>query len=222
VAYYPLTEGGGTTVLDQSGVGTPMNLQLSGAVTWLVSRPGVSFNGGLIGTSVAGSKLINALRASARSTFEVWALPANLTQVGPARLISVGGDVNAQNFVLGQMATNLEVRLLHTAKDAKAQPRLVTSGGALSIAVQHIVHTYDGSVERLYVDGVQRPETVTRTGNYTNWDTTDRFNIGNEVGLARAFRGEIYLVAVYDRALSAVEVQQNYAAGPSGLVVSAE
>jgi hypothetical protein len=76
--------------------------------------------------------------------------------------------------------------------------------------VQHIVHTYDGTTERLYIDGVERPETVALSGDYSNWDTTDLFSIGNEAGSDRPFYGNVYLVAVYDRALSAAEVQQNF------------
>jgi hypothetical protein len=216
VSYYPFTEGVGTTVADQSGVGTPMNLQLSGSVTWLAGQRGVSFNGGRVGTSGAASKVIGALRASGHSTFEVWALPAKLKQYGPARLLSVGKDATYQNFMLGQKASDYQARLLHTAKNAAAWPYLLTGSGSVAVAVQHVVHTYDGSVERLYVDGVQQPETVVRTGNYSNWRTTDAFSIGNEVTLEKAFQGEVYLAAVYDRALSAAEVQQNYAAGPSG------
>jgi hypothetical protein len=79
--------------------------------------------------------------------------------------------------------------------------------------VQHIVHTYDGTTERLYIDGVERPETVALSGDYSNWDTTDLFSIGNEAGSDRPFHGEVYLVAVYDRALSAAEVRQNFDAG---------
>jgi hypothetical protein len=57
---------------------------------------------------------------------------------------------------------------------------------------------------------------VSLSGSYTNWDATDLFNIGNEGSNERPFVGEIYLVAVYDRALSPVEVLQNFDAGPLG------
>ena len=147
VVFYPLTEGAGTTAADASDNGTPMNLQLSGAVSWLGSGPGLSFNGGRLGTSAAASKVINALQSSSRSTFEVFVLPANVTQTGPARLVSVGGDNASQNFMMGQDGPDYQVRLQHTAKDSKSRPRL-QAANAVAVAVQHVVHSYDGGVER--------------------------------------------------------------------------
>jgi hypothetical protein len=216
VAFYPFTEGSNTTVGDESNYGNPLNLQISGAVSWLGSGAGVNMNGGRIGTSVPASKIISALQSSNTSSFEIWALPANLVQDGPARMLSIGGDTDFQNFILGQDAAGFEVRLLHTGKDSKAHPRLTTTSGP-AIAVQHVVHTYDGITERLFVDGVEHPQTVTVAGNYSNWDSTDLFNIGNEGNSERPFLGDIYLVAVYDRALDPSEVLQNYYAGPAGL-----
>ncbi|MCH8059096.1 MAG: VCBS repeat-containing protein, partial [Proteobacteria bacterium] len=215
LAYYPFTAGSGTVVSDQSGSGSPMDLDFSGSVTWLSDSNGVSFSGGRVGTNTAASKIINALMTSGASSFEVWALPANATQVGPARLVSVGADNANQNFMLGQDGADYQARLLHTAKDSKARPRLQVVNG-VSVAVQHLVHTYDGSVERLYIGGVQQSATVTLSGNYNNWDPTDWFNIGNEASSQRPFVGEVYLVAVYDRALSVAEVQMNFSAGPNG------
>jgi hypothetical protein len=194
-----------------------MDLQLSGAVSWLGGGPGVAFSGGRIGTGGPAAKVIEALRASGRSTFEVWALPASVRDTDVARLLTVAGsNYQVQNFMLAQVWSKYQLRLLHTAKDAKANPRLLTANGAAAVAVQHLVHTYDGAVERLYIDGVQQPETVALAGDYGNWDATELFSIGNMVGLDKPFIGEVYLVAVYNRALSGAEVQQNYQAGPSG------
>ena len=127
---------------------------------------------GRLGTSAAASKVINALQSSGRSTFEVFVLPANVTQTGPARLVSVGGDNANQNFMLGQDGPDYQVRLQHTAKDSKSRPRL-QAANAVAVAVQHVVHSYDGSVERLYIDGVEQPATVAWSGNYSSWDSTD-------------------------------------------------
>ena len=63
------------------------------------------------------------------------------------------------------------------------------------------------------MNGVQHPTTVVLTGNYSNWDVSDKFSIGNEGSADRPWYGTVYLVAVYDRDLSPEEVTQNYAAG---------
>jgi len=48
-----------------------------------------------------------------------------------------------------------------------------------------------------------------------------KFNIGNEGDNSRPWNGTVYLAAVYDRALSQAEVQQNLDAGPDGSGVQA-
>ena len=74
-------------------------------------------------------------------------------------------------------------------------------------------YTYDGITERLYVNGVEHPTTVVLAGNYSNWDASDKFSIGNEGSADRPWNGTVYLVAVYDRPLSPEEVTQNFDAG---------
>lgn len=48
--------------------------------------------------------------------------------------------------------------------------------------------------------------------NFSNWDPLLRFNVGNEVTLSRPWRGTLYEVAIYDRALPPGEIQQRFMA----------
>ena len=129
-------------------------------------------------------------------------------------MISLGSDIDSQSYVMGQVGDDVEIRLLHTGKDWKAQPRLTTSTNCLTTAVTHLVHTYDGTTERLYINGLQHPTTVAQSGIYSNWDVNDKLNIGNEATLDLPWYGTIYLVAVYNRALNQTEIQKNFQAGP--------
>ena len=215
---YTFAEGSGSVVHDQSNNGLPMDLSVTGSVSWSTGENGVVMSGGRIGTVGAADKVIDALKATSQSTSEVWIEPANLTQDGPARILSIGSgsDTGEYNLVLGQLDDNIQVRLMHTGKDQRSRPRLTTSNNFLTTGLTHLVHTYDGTTERLYVNGVQHPTTVVRAGVYSNWDINDKFNIGNEATLDRPWYGTVHLVAVYDRALSEAEIQQNFAAGPVG------
>ena len=215
VSFYPFTERSGNVVRDHSGSASPMDLTISGSVDWYGAGNGVVMNGGRVGTQGPATDLINALRASNASSFEIWVQPANITQTGPTRMISVGGDTSSQNFMLGQVGDDVEARLLHTGKGSDGKPRLNTTNGVLGTSLAHLVHTYDGSVERLYINGVQHSETVAAEGGYGNWDVSDLFNIGNEGSSNRPYNGIIRLVAVYDRPLITAEIQQNFAAGPA-------
>jgi hypothetical protein len=67
---------------------------------------------------------------------------------------------------------------------------------------------------QVYVNGTVQPIMQVITGNLSNWVASWPFAIGNEVTLDRSWLGEVYLVAVYDRALTGEEVLQNYQAGP--------
>jgi hypothetical protein len=214
VAFYPFVTRTGNVVRDLSGSASPMDLTITGAVSWYGAGNGV-MNGGRVGTTGPATDLINALRASNSSTFEVWVEPGNLTQSGPTRMVSVGGGWAKQNFMLGQVGANVEARLLHTGKQSMVDPMLRTDNGVLDSSLVHLVHTYDGAVEGLYINGVQDSQTVAMSGGYDNWDMTHVFSIGNEVDVDRSYNGIIRMVAVYDRPLDIAEIQQNFVAGPT-------
>ena len=50
--------------------------------------------------------------------------------------------------------------------------------------------------------------------DFGNWDLDFPFQLGNEAGLDRPWLGKMYLVAMYDRALSSEGVLSNFSAGP--------
>ena len=169
LALYTFQEGGGTTVRDLSQVGPPLDLQISnaGAVRWLA-------NGGLaIDSSVViaspgpASKIIDACRASGALTVEVWAKPANITQSGPARLLTVSADTLSRNFTLGQDTSVYQFRYRTTETGPNGDSPagyLTTSAGADSTRVSHIVYSrsLDGQT-KIYVDGVLNGEVLIST-----------------------------------------------------------
>jgi hypothetical protein len=216
VAYYPFTEGSGTTVTDQAPLGPPLPLTLSGAVTWNSAANGVVFTGGWVGTPGPATKVLTALMAASQSTFELWVHPAQVNQPGPPHLLSLSTGLTPHNLLVIQPYSKLEVALRHTEKDPLGKPKLTTGLYVVSPTLLHLVHTYDGGVERLYVNGVEQPATVVRTGLYTNWNSTAALNLGNEATRDLGWRGTLRLVAIYNRALTAAEVQQNFTAGPTG------
>jgi exo-beta-1,3-glucanase (GH17 family) len=65
----------------------------------------------------------------------------------------------------------------------------------------------------LYIDGVE-DQTFMRIGGLAQWDDTYRIIVANEATNDRTWLGELHLIAVYDRALDAGEVEQNFMAGP--------
>jgi hypothetical protein len=75
----------------------------------------------------------------------------------------------------------------------------------------NLVGTYDGTNLSLYMNGVK--DTGTATGTYTIGQNTVPTSIGanqNLTGYEDAFKGYINNVMIYNRALSASEVKQNF------------
>lgn len=114
---------------------------------------------------------------------------------------------------MGRRATTSRLGFFHTGEDLSNNPKLNTANNFLTTALTHIVHTYDGTTERLYVNGVQNPTTVAQAGNFSNWDANDLFNIGNEGSSDRPWLGTVRMAAIYDRSLTQAEIQQNFTAG---------
>ena len=164
--------------------------------------------------------MIDSVRASNEITLEIWVKPANTTQKGPARILTLSADTHSRNFTLGQgrwgtQPSDLyDVRLRTTVTSDNGRPSLSTGSGSLTTQLTHIVYTRDASgVARIYIDGVQRA-LGSLDGDLSNWDSGFRLALANELTGDRGWLGEFYLLAVYNRALSQVEVDQNFASGP--------
>ena len=50
--------------------------------------------------------------------------------------------------------------------------------------------------------------------DFSNWDPTFPLLLGNEAPLSRPWLGKMYVVAIYNRALSPIEIANNYTVGP--------
>lgn len=210
VAYYPLNEGVGRLALDQSG-SSALHLNVLGDVRWLDGKNGVHVDrsGKLI--SGPGTALVNSLKATNQFSIEIWAKPDNLTQSGPARMITNSTDSNQVNFMLGQDRENIKVRVRTSQGQNSGYPELKASKVVVN-QPEHWVVTFDGSQLRLYCDGLLE-KSEARTGDLSNWDTALPLVLGNEARSERPFRGDIYMAALYDRPLSEFEIDRNYRVG---------
>jgi hypothetical protein len=211
---YTFEEGSGTTVYDRSGVGTPLNLSLSGSGASWISGGGLVINSSTIVASAGpATKVIDASRTTNEITLEAWIKPANATQDGPARIATLSADAHHRNFTLGQDEDSYDVRLRTTTTDLNGRPSLTSPGGTLTTHLTHVVYTRDASgVTRIYVNGIQQAS-GTASGDFSNWDESYRLALANELTEDRLWMGEFYLVAIFNRALSQAEVSQSFNAG---------
>jgi hypothetical protein len=213
VALYNFQEGTGSTVNDVSGVSPALNLtvQHPANVSWL-SGGGLRVNSStIIRTGGAATRMYNALNTSAELSFEAWILPANQTQVGPARVMTMSSSTTNRNFMVSQQGNNYVTRLRTTSTDNNGSPEL-TQGRAVA-SLQHFVYTWKNGTERVYLNG-QLKYTGARSGALSNWNSSYGFALANEFTMDRTWLGDFYLVAVYCQELDQNQVTQNFNFGP--------
>ena len=218
VVKYDFTQGAGTTVVD-SGSGAPLNLTISnpGNVSW--GPGGLTVNSNtVIASAGAASKVTNAVQASNQMTVEAWVAPASANQSGPARIVtSTSSPLVDANFMLGQGAWGSLPSNAYAARfNATGTPTadtMLTPAGTATTNLTHVALTRTTTgTQTLYVNGVAQA-TSTRTGTTSNWNTTFPLTIANAPTGNRPWLGTVCLVAVYDAALSAGQVSDNFAAG---------
>ena len=200
---------------DRAGVGEGIDLR--------IDKPqGVRFQGGRIGLDLPvviasdgpATRLTQALRQAQQFSLEVWITPAEGEQAGPARIVSLSLDTSKRSLALVQEKGRYELRLRTSTTNDNGTPATPTPDGTAVHRPTHIVatRTPDGVV-RLFLDG-KEVATNTVAGDMNRWPDGCRLVVGNEVSGDRPWRGEIALVAIYARALSADEIARNFAAGP--------
>jgi Concanavalin A-like lectin/glucanases superfamily len=217
IAKYQFKEGTGSTADDTSGVDPALNLTLAGDTSW-VGGWGVRFgpNGGEARGGAASQKLYNLIKNSGEFSVELWAAPANVTQED-AYMASFSGGTSSRNFTMSQHAYQYEMLARSSATDANGAPALLTrdTDRDAQASLQHVVLTYDAvNGRRLYVNGNYTGDVdAEKGGTLGNWDDTFIFLLGNETSGNRKWQGTIRFAAVYQKALTQEQIQQNFAAG---------
>jgi len=217
VAKYMFQTGQGSTAYDTSGVSPEADLSLSGNVTW-VGGWGINIGpGGVAQASTSASaKFATMIQGSGEYTIETWVAPNNVTQTN-AWIVSYSGSNTTRNMTLGQAAMQYEGLARSSTTSTAGMPPLITktTGGAAQAALSHVVLTYDAvNGQKIYVNGVYTGDAdPSKGGSFANWDSTFALVLGNETTGQRQWLGVIKFVAIHNRALTAAQIQQNFAAG---------
>jgi hypothetical protein len=221
VVLYDFEEGAGTTIRDRASAAPPLDLRIETprVVRW---RPGaIAIDGSAaIASAAPATKIFEAVAKRGEISIEAWLKPANSSQSGPARIISVSADPGHRNFTLGQDGSRYDIRLRTEKTGENGVPSLVTGEGVLSTELAHIIYTRDAAGKAtIFVNGKESTAAEV-AGSLANWDGNLRLLLANERTGDRPWHGELHLAAVYERALSADEVAQNFQAGPNWSAVN--
>jgi len=165
-----------------------------------------------LATEGAAFGLVDACRRSNEVTLEVWLRSADLEQTGPARIVSLSADPSQRDLTLGQDGSAYTVRLRTTETTQNGVPSTDTRPGVVTGEWQHVVFTRNAlGATRLYVDG-QPVADGQAGGSLSNWQDYP-LALANELTGDRPWRGELRLLAIYSRALTAQQVRHNHDAG---------
>jgi len=217
IAKYEFQSGTGSTAYDTSGVAPAADLTLLPGTAW-VTGWGISIAaGGAAQASTSTSQKFAALiQTTGEYSIEVWATPANVAQTD-AYIVTYSGGNASRNMTLGQHAMQYEARTRTSNTDNNGTPALLTSAAAMvaQASLQHVVLTYDAvNGQQLYVNGKYTGDADPGKGGILgNWDSTFALALGNETTGQRPWQGVIKFAAIHNRALTAAQVQQNFAAG---------
>ena len=216
LALYNFTTGSGDIVNDVSGAGGALNLLIEDPdhTRWLQCG-GLSIDQSTRLSSIGLPSKINAgVKASNEVSIEAWVVPDSSQQYGPARIVTLSKNAGQRNITLAQKGGEYVTRLRTTSTDLNGLGgRLHTNNHKAVSRLTHVMYTRSATGEaRIYVDG-ELISTKNISGTMANWDDNAGFALANEFMHQRSWLGEYYMVAVYDRALSESEIQQNKQAG---------
>ncbi|MCW9023359.1 MAG: LamG domain-containing protein, partial [Gammaproteobacteria bacterium] len=205
------------TAYDTSGIEPALNLELIGNVTWL-NNYGIQIVSGMAkGTTQDSKKLHDMIKNTGEYSIEAWVIPANVTQEGPARIISYSASTTARNFTLGQTLYNYNYLHRSNTTDENGEPDLSTADAdeVLQATLQHVIITFDPvNGRRIYVNGEFTGDAdTTAAGNLNDWDDSFALILGNEASSDRQWQGTLRMVAIHNRSLSAAQITQNYEVG---------
>jgi len=217
---YTFLEGGGSTVLDVSGNGSPLDLDITdlSAIRW--SENGLSIQSpAFIVSQGPAAKIIDAVRKTNELSVEAWITPVKGAAGGAARIVGISENPERLNITLSQEGTldspaAYSVRLRSTSTPLAGSASLARTENPVNGVLTHVVCTLDSAgTLRIYMDG---RETVSRFvgGTLANWAGSMSLTLGSEVEGGSPWLGDLHLVAFYDRALSSLEVLRNFHAGP--------
>ena len=239
IALYTFDDAEGNVVRDTSGLEPALDLTIESlsSTSWLPGALRLDAATRVVSDGPA-TRLVEAITSTGEVTVEAWITPSNVTQGGPARVVTLSDGSHHRNLTLGQGLPqgqspelyNVRMRSSENGADdpAKADnglPHVATPSGVASTQLQHVVFTRnsDGTA-RIFVDGSPSADAV-MAGDLSNWNADYLLALGNELGADRPWLGIFHRVVLYDRALSEGEVLEQWGVGvddPASGVIDVE
>lgn len=163
-------------------------------------RGAIILSGGAFLVHGADATLLESCRATNQLTLETIFTPANITQDGPARIVSFSTDPYNRNFTLGQERDQLVFRLRTPRTGENGQNPEVALATLAADAVHHLIVTYAPGRLIAYLNGRKVYDGDAVGGDFSNW-SPHHLLFGNEWQDDRAWHGRIERVVIHNRAI---------------------
>ncbi|MEY2432673.1 MAG: hypothetical protein QOC92_2398 [Acidimicrobiaceae bacterium] len=208
VSYWRLGEASGSVAADQraANAGAYGNGALLAQPSLLpadTANTSVAFDGVNDQVSVAQSSSLNLTSAF---SLETWIKPTAIPAAGGWASVVTKPEAYSLQF----NGPRLEFTIMQSGTRRRLQ---APAGAVVAGAAYHVVATYDGTTQRLYLNGAQVANAAL-TGAATTNNNPLRFASWD--GAGEFFKGVIDDVAVYNRTLSAAQVANHDTKGRTG------
>jgi Concanavalin A-like lectin/glucanases superfamily len=203
-SYWRLGEASGTTAADDTEAiaGTYSSATLGAPSLIGSSDPAVSFAGSSnrMQASTSGYGFAGTKAFTVEATIKPNTVDSTSRRIFSSEVLSGGSVVNGYG-----LWNNGTVNKLQVCRIPSGSFDCATTSAAASGTAKHVAATYDGTTLKLYVNGSQVASTTSK-GSITAPST---FTVGARSDFAGSWSGVIDDAAVYDRALSAPEVEEH-------------
>jgi len=185
----------------------------SGNNRFATSANGVVYSGDNLGSlSFDGSndevQLLGTNLSLNQMTISSWNYSSNYQQNGFMFEKTTNGSVNTQYSLFYNSSNN---SIYYRTYGLSATDLVVnrTTAGVVNNQWNNVVATFDGTNKRIYVNGVLGATSANLTGTVTQ-NATGIALIGRHGSAGYPFNGRIAQTQIYNRALTASEIQQNF------------
>jgi hypothetical protein len=201
VGHWKLNEEGGKYLLDNSGFGNHAALQTLDEVDWLAAVE--AFGLRLLGSTNMFAIAPNSpsLNITNQVTIAAWVKPTELST--RTILSKTGTDGYELSITSGGQ---IEFRINADTKGSTYRILSTSTYPFNGVTWMHVAATFDGASSKIYINGVLDKSVTFAIPTTINSNTSGLY-IGSLLG-ARRWKGMLDDILLYNRALSAAEIQQ--------------
>jgi hypothetical protein len=209
------------TIFDQSWYKNPANLNIyDTSMLENVNSNYLRISRDNLFISNSSGKIREACQFSNEITLECWLKTSNAISTFPATLLSLENEqtvafsLNCAKETSDSDRINYYINLTTNATDQKGKPDFAIEEPVETNTLKHIVFTHNSEGEETIYINKNPVATGFRPLKFDTWDDQYSLVIANNLTEDSPWLGDLYLCAIYNRALKPNEIVQNYYASP--------